>query len=151
VRLFRIAHPDYDAPFNGEGARLFGGRWNPKGVPLLYYASSLALSALEKRAHTPAASLGRLWRVIEIDVPDDEVGTLMHALLPENWRDQPAPDSTKTVGQEWAASLSSLCLKVPSVIIPIESNVLINPVHPKITTARHIRTDDFRFDARLAQ
>lgn len=150
MRLFRIAHPDHDAPFDGEGARLYGGRWNPKGVPLLYYASTLALSALEKRAHTPAASLGRIWRVIEIEVHEDDVSTVPPEHLTDNWRDQPAPDSTRSAGRLWAASLKSLCLKVPSVIIPIESNLLINPLHPHSSRARHIRTVDFRFDSRFA-
>jgi len=150
VKLFRIAHPEFEAPFNGDGARLHGGRWNPKGVPLLYYASTLALAALEKRAHTPAAALGRLWRVIEIEVPDDKVATTASATLPANWREHPAPDATKEVGQQWAASLRSLALRVPSVIVPSELNVLVNPVHPHLRLASHVRTDDFRFDERLA-
>lgn len=127
-----------------------GGGGNPKGVPLLDYAGTRALSALEKRAQTPEAGFGRLCRVIGIEVPDDDVTALSSSQLPEDWHAQPAPDSTRPAGQAWAASLSSLCLMVPSVIIPSESHALINPLQPQLSRALPVRTYDFRCDSRRA-
>lgn len=150
MRLYRITHPDYAFPFDGEGARKYGGRWNPKGVPLLYYATSLALSALEKRAHVPAAALGRLWKVLIIEVPDTVLVRVADADLPADWSNQPAPESAKQFGRQWVESASSLGLLVPSTIIRREYNALLNPLHPDLGKAQQIAIEDFRFDARLA-
>jgi RES domain-containing protein len=151
MRLFRIAHPDFADPFDGEGARRYGGRWNPKGVPLRYYASTLALAALEKRVHTPAAALGRLWTVIHVEVPDRTVTTADPATLPPDWSAHPAPDSAKAFGRAWVQSGASLGLMVPSTIIPGEANVIVNPAHPDLRFAWHVHSERFVFDPRLAQ
>ena len=151
MTLFRIAHPDYVDPFDGEGARRYGGRWNPKGVPLLYYATTLALAALEKRVHTPAAALGRTWKTITIEVPDALVMLANPAGLPTDWADEPAPNSTKRLGNDWVKAGSSLGLLVPSTIIPSELNALLNPVHRDLSQVRHLKTEDFVFDPRLAK
>ena len=149
--LHRIVHPDFPAPFDGEGARLHGGRWNPRGVPMLYYATTLALAALEKRVHVPAPALGRLWLAIAVEVPDALVPLADPAGLPPAWHAQPAPDATKAYGAQWAAALTSLGLRLPSIIIRSEHLALLNPLHPDLRRARHLGTTEFRFDERLAR
>lgn len=151
MKLVRIAHPDYVDPFDGEGARRHGGRWNPKGVPLLYYATTFALAALEKRVHTPAAALGRTWKAITVEVPDALVVLANPAELPTDWDDQPAPNSAKRFGRDWVKAGTSLGLLVPSTIIRVEFNALLNPAHRDLSQVRHLKTEDFVFDPRLAK
>jgi len=150
VRLFRIAQPKFNDPFNAEGSRIHGGRWNPKGTGILYYASTVSLAALEKRVHTPAAALGILWHLIEVDVPDALITTQPVAGLPANWRDHPPPGNVQNIGKQWVQSGVSLGLKVPSVVIPTEMNILLNPTHPDIGSAHAFPPVEFRFDERLA-
>jgi RES domain-containing protein len=150
VRLYRIAHRNYADPFNGDGARIHGGRWNPKGIPMLYYGTTKALSALEKRVHIKAAALAIIWRLIEIEVPTHLVVMVDPATLPADWFVDPAPDSSQVFGRRWVAQATSLGLGVPSTIIQTEFNVVLNPLHPDMAKAKHVGTEDFRFDRRLA-
>lgn len=150
MRLFRIAKPSRaENPFDGEGARLYGGRWNPVGISVVYFSDSLALAALEKRVHMSPLALGLRWAAIEVEASDKLVRKLAPNLLPSNWDAFPALLETQAVGESWVRERQSLGLMVPSAIIPAEHNVLLNLAHPDFPKARHVCTTDFRFDPRL--
>lgn len=151
MKFYRIALPEHADPLNAEGSRRFGGRWNPKEIGVVYYATSRSLAALERRAHVPAAGLGRLWAIIVIEIPDHYVTTISQKDLPKDWSAIPAPESTQTFGRTWHQSKDSVCILVPSTIIPEESNALVNPEHPDASKIKHIGTFDFRYDDRLAR
>lgn len=151
-RLSLARHaPDGATAFSGAGARLYGGRWNSKGVTVAYGAATLSLAALEYLVH---AEVGRLSRV-ELSAcvarcpPEVSVETLPADRLPARWRAAPAPRRLAELGDAWVLERRSALLLVPSAIIPREWNVLLNPAHPDAARLRFGEPEPFRFDARL--
>lgn len=149
IEAVRLISPRYvDGAFDGEGARLYGGRWNSKGISMVYAASSFALAALEMLVHLGDTNLLEgLFVYITASFDEKDVITLDPALLPKNWRDDVR--ITRTVGDEWVTNRASLVFKVPSVVIPAESNYLINPTHPDAGKLRLTAPQPFQFDPRL--
>ena len=137
-------------PLSGRGAELHGGRWNPKGVPCLYLSSSLALATLELLVHLEGRAPAERFVSIEVEIPDEFSGPgLVPDMLPAEWRRFPSPDRLAELGGAWLARRSSPVLTVPSVVVPSESNYLVNPRHPH---ARRVRVESvlpFEFDPRL--
>ena len=115
--------------FDGEGARLQGGRWSNIGTRVVYTAGSLSLAILEILVHLQNTEALSAYVVIRVEFPDNVVDDLDPALLPANWRVSPAPARTMEIGDDWVKESRSAILKVPSVIIPSEHNFLINPGH----------------------
>ena len=138
------------ASFTGEGARLFGGRWNSPGVAVVYTAESQALAALEMVAHLESAELLEYYVAIEVrgEVPFER---LEPAGLPRRWRAFPAPAKLAAIGDAWAAARRSVGLRVPSALIPEEHNFLLNPAHPDFTRLAIGKPVPFRFDRRLVR
>ncbi len=146
--IYRIGSPKFPAG-DGQGAALYGGRWNEKGTPVIYCGASRALCALELLAN--AGRLASEYAIWTIDVPP-RVRTLRMKLeeLPLGW-DSPEPGVfTRAFGTHWAKSLSGpAILEVPSAVLPFETNYVPNPRHPAF---RHITFSDpvpFRCDPRL--
>jgi RES domain-containing protein len=138
------------AAFAGEGARRFGGRWNPVGVPVVYGATTLSLAALEVLAHVDPEEARRYW-VYRIVVPDDAVERLLPAKAPRGWNAARPRPATARVGAKWAASLRSLALLVPSVHVPggEEMNLLLNPRHSRFADLKIEGALPYAFDPRL--
>jgi len=136
--------------FTGDGARLFGGRWNTPGIAVVYTAESQALAALEMVAHLESAELLEHYVAIEVrgDVPFER---LEAAALPRRWQSYPAPAKLAAFGDRWAAECRSVALRVPSVLIPEEHNFLLNPAHPDFARLSTGKPVPFRFDRRLAR
>jgi RES domain-containing protein len=134
--LWRIAKdtPEYRAVnLRGSGAKLTGGRWNSKGMPVVYAASSIALATLETLAHLGDNILIRNAFLVGISVPASvwmQREIITAAELPPTWVAEPPGSTTIEFGDAWLAGMSAPLLLVPSVIIPEEYNVLINPSHP---------------------
>jgi RES domain-containing protein len=145
--LWRIASDtrDYTADdLSGKGAEITGGRWNERGTPVIYTSSNRALAALETIVHLNAGGLPLNRYLVEIIVPDDvwEMAQACdHTTAPVGWDAEPASKTSSHYGMTWARSNASLLLRVPSVIVPEEQNVLINPRHPDLAkiTARKVR------------
>ena len=135
--------------FSGAGARLYGGRWNPRGIGVVYTAGSLALAALEVLVHLEGAQ--RMESYVQIPVEFDASLCLnldLHS-LPSDWADNPAPVSTQALGREWVEAEISAVLGVPSAIVPDEMVYLLNPGHADFAGVEMGRPDSFRFDRRL--
>jgi RES domain-containing protein len=140
-----------DTAFTGEGARLYGGRWNSPGRAVVYTAGSQALAALELLVHLDAAALLLQYVLIEVKLPADaEITESGPALAPE-WRSDPPSTGSQQVGDQWLAEGRTLALKVPSVLIPgpEEGNYLINPEHADFKRCKIGRAIPFVFDERL--
>jgi RES domain-containing protein len=137
------------AAFTGEGARRYGGRWNSKGVPIVYVAQSQSLAALEMLVHLDSGELLKYYVAIPVTFEEHLVSHLDSSSLPKNWKAYPAPNRLHTIGDAWASARKSVVLRIPSVIVPSESNFLLNPAHPdfdKLAIGEPLR---FRFDPRL--
>lgn len=137
--------------FNGEGARLFGGRWNSVGMPMVYAAEHLSLAALEVRVHIDRTSLKKRYKCITFEFDERLMKTLPTDSLPTHWQQEPPPASLQAVGDHWLTSGDSVILAVPSVIIPAEQNYLLNPRHPDFKKVKPGKPTDFSFDYRLFQ
>lgn len=124
MRLYRLgtaAHPVWD----GAGAAAHGGRWNPRGVPVIYAAGSLALAMLERLVQRRGfgATL-----VVEAEVPDGLPVEDLMAAPPADWRTLSSP-AAAAAGGRWLAAGRTALLRVPSAIVPREANYVVNPAH----------------------
>ena len=145
-RLARAVHPALD----GEGARRVGGRWNAPGVPVAYTSSHLSLAALEVLVHTDPALLPRDLTAFEIDVPDDlAVERVEAGTLPDEWVQAAESEACREAGAGWIDAGRSAVLVVPSAIVPVETNVLLNPRHAGAGRVRVTARRPFAFDPRL--
>ena len=138
------------AAFTGDGAARTGGRWNSRGVSVVYTSSTQALAALETLVHLNPPVLFK-YVAIRIQFPEALVETLPTASLPRNWRTEPPPPSTKAIGDTWVWEGRSAILALPSVIIAKELNYLINPAHPGFNTITIGKREPFSFDPRLLE
>lgn len=150
MRLWRITTRKWALDTLCEGARLYGGRWNPIAWPVVYAGATIEICALEKFVHLAGSSHPPLV-LVSIDAPDD--ASLVYrpsmAELPPDWADLPAPASTQEFGRRWIESASGLILFVPSAIIPESRNAVLNPRHPAYRDIRLEIVRDFAFDARM--
>ena len=150
-RAWRIVKEAHAAiAFDGEGARLFGGRWNSRGVRMVYASATLSLAALEALVHlNPPVTL----RYVALPINFDEslLDILPAARLPADWASEPPRSSTQALGDQWVKQARSVVLQVPSAIIPSEPNFLLNPTHPSFRKIRigKPRPFSFSFDRRL--
>jgi RES domain-containing protein len=150
MQVWRISKARYaDAAFSGEGARLYSGRWNPAGVRMVYTSPSLALAAMEFFVHLdPSVAPGDLVSVTATIPASIKVERITIKGLPQDWRAAENP-TLQALGAEWAASLRSAALEVPSVPIEGEWNVLLNPAHPQFAKIHIAAPRHFHFDKRM--
>lgn len=150
MRVFRIAKKQYLQDLSGEGSRLYGGRWNKKGMAMLYFSDSLSTCLLEVLVHLDFKHLTNDFCYIEIEVPDTLIDTKLKLKdLDENWRDNPPRSSTVSLGTAFLKANKKLGLKVPCAILPMASNILINPRHKDIAKLKIIRVADLDINSRL--
>ncbi|OGA62054.1 MAG: hypothetical protein A3G81_03220 [Betaproteobacteria bacterium RIFCSPLOWO2_12_FULL_65_14] len=137
-----------DQAFSGDGARLYGGRWNRKGVPLVYTAASQSLAMLEMLVQDEP--LRARYLMIPARIPKGvRIKHLMNDDLPDDWRDLAAREKLRVIGTEWARKRGTAVLAVPSVVIPSEPNYLLNPLHPEFKRIQIGAPRDFVTDLRL--
>lgn len=134
--------------FIGEGARLFGGRWNSPGVPIVYGSQHKSLAALEQLVHFNPITPNR-FKVFQFQFPDSLIENILLRNLPNDWRQEPPPPSAQQFGNSWARQLRSAVLAIPSIVIPDELNYLLNPAHPDFRKVTIRKPEAFSFDARL--
>lgn len=151
MRVFRLSRKPFSRnPLDGRGGLFASGRWHTSSRLICYASESLALASLEVLVHCDLDLVPPDLVAIEISVPDsvslEELGE--HA-LPRSWRRYPAPAALQRLGNAWLDRGSACVLRVPSAVIPSESNFLINPVHPDVRKLRVTAKSAFRFDPRL--
>ena len=149
--VWRITKLRYaSAAYEGEGARMFGGRWNREGLPVAYAAENLSLAALETLVHVSASQVLPDQVAIPCRIPDElATDAWVEDDLPDDWRTVEGHEELRAMGSDWLANGTSCVLLVPSVVIPEENNVLINPEHPDFSQLDIGETRAFRFDPRL--
>jgi RES domain-containing protein len=136
--------------FTGEGARSVSGRWHHQGIPVIYVSESIALSVLEKFVHLGFDASHIRFVYYKIEIPDSvPIEKLKSADLPDDWTAEPPRNSTKEVGSTWAKKADTVVLRVPSVLVPISWNYLLNPAHRDFKKIRISDPMPFVFDARM--
>ena len=152
MELYRITQEKYASDLSGNGARLFGGRWNSEGLFAMYTSSSRSLALLETLAHTPAKILQeKIYLLVSFYLPDgispEEIDS---DKLTTGWD---APDTrplTKKMGDKFLRNKTGLLLAVPSVLMPEENNYLLNPLHTDIKKLKLMNKRRIHFDTRVA-
>lgn len=150
MRAYRIVKTRRTSmAFDGEGARRTGGRWNSTGTPVVYLASSIALASLEVLVHLDDPALLSAYSVIGLEFEEHLLAGLSPANLPPDWNALPSPPACALLGDEWFKKASTPVLRVPSAVVPLESNFLLNPRHPDFGRIQIGETLPFGFDERL--
>jgi len=150
MRIWRLCRAPYAADaFSGEGARRFAGRWNSRGVPMVYCSSSLALAAIELFVHLEPNLQPSDLVSIAAELPQGEPArTVELAELPEAWWEDDY-DPLRELGDSWIRAKTSLAMMVPSAPLHLEWNVLVNPLHPALKKLKIDPPQPFHFDARM--
>ncbi len=144
MEVFRLCTEAYSA-LDGEGARLYGGRWNSTGRSLVYASEHLSLAVLEYLVHVEPDNLPNNLIWLHIHIPD----TVSKEIYPES--SAPSEIIASKYGDSWVEQNRSLLLIVPSALLPLELNVLINPKHREMKQLKILSKKPFSFDPRLLQ
>ncbi|HTI10864.1 MAG TPA: RES family NAD+ phosphorylase [Puia sp.] len=147
--VYRVGKTRYATDLTGEGARLNGGRWNHKLTACIYTSESRALAVLEYTVNINIEEIPRTLSITTFEIPDTDIQKLSIAKLPGNWKDFPAPFSTKAFGDLLLEAAVSPVIRVPSSIIPEEFNYLLNPAHPASRDFKIVEVKDFVYDVRI--
>lgn len=149
VHAFRLVKAKHAAEaFSGEGARLVGGRWNLPGTPLVYCSESLSLAALETFVHLQPVDQRVRYSWFRVTIPAN-VRIDAPASLPGSWKDSPPSEATQSLGTAWARKADTAVLRVPSILVPGEHNLLLNPRHAQFKRLKMTAPQPFDFDGRL--
>jgi RES domain-containing protein len=148
-RIFKRKHRA--SAFTGEGARRFGGRWNSKGVAVIYTSESVSLAVLEILVHLEMPQMLDAYLIAPVTFEENLLKGVPVGRLPANWKKEPGPVALQTIGDDWLASGASAVLQVPSVIIPSEFNYLLNPSHKDFRHCIWGKPRPFEFDPRLVK
>ena len=138
IEAYRISkEPNPAKAFSGQGAKDWGGRWNSKGVAVIYTAEHRSLSILEVLVHVKGgAGMGRPAISVPFYIyPISYDAALLEELpissLPAGWNSEPPTAASQSFGDAWVSAARSPVLAVPSVIVPEERNYVLNPNHPR--------------------
>jgi RES domain-containing protein len=151
VRVFRICRKAFVRhALDGRGGLFAPGRWHGTRRPIVYSSESLALASLEVLVHCEIDLVPADLVALEILIPKSvTVATLSASKLPRTWRRYPAPSALQRLGNAWLDSVRTCVLRVPSAVIPSESNFLLNPRHPHMARIKILQRFDFHFDQRF--
>ena len=138
------------APFDGEGAYRYGGRWSSPGTRLAYASEHQSLAMLEYFVHLDPEDAPDDLVLATAEVPESLPRQRVEAsALPANWRDAPAPPSLAQIGDEFVNQAKNCLLLVPSALAVSENNWLINPQDSEFKQITINRPQPLRYDPRM--
>ncbi|HMR19037.1 MAG TPA: RES family NAD+ phosphorylase [Sphingobacterium sp.] len=147
MEVYRITIAKFSTELKASGR---AARWNSNDMQMIYTASSRSLACLENVVHRNQLGLSALFRAMIIEIPDDiKIKTIDKSLLHDNWKDFGNMYLTQRIGDIWVSKIETAVLKVPSSIIDVEYNYLINPLHPDFKRIKLLKTEPFIFDERI--
>ena len=145
--VYRLAVEMYKNDLSGDGAKLYGGRWNSAGLSVVYTTENISLAVLEILVRTDVHFIPLIYYLIKIDIPDSiQPHEITTAKLKNEWKDDVG--YTQWMGDEFIKS-NKLLLKVPSAIVDQENNYILNPEHSDFKKINIITVKKFQFDKRL--
>jgi RES domain-containing protein len=149
--VYRLTKGKYKKDLTGKGAELYGGRWNSKGIAMLYTSESRALAFAELAIHLPVGIVPKDYFILSVKIA---TGALIRKIdistLPAGWRSNPSADATQRIGDRFIADNKYLVMQVPSAIVPGDFNYLLNPRHRQMETVTIETVEPFEFDSRFA-
>ncbi|MEZ8959573.1 RES family NAD+ phosphorylase [Vibrio lentus] len=151
ITIYRIVKEKRaDTAMDGNGARLYGGRWNSIGRPAVYVAGSESLAILEILVHLKNTKVLDSYVLFTLELDEEDALLLKNEDLPSNWKEEPAPLETAEIGDQWLSSNNSLALAVPSVVVPRELNYILNINHPNFDKLiKTMKRHEISIDTRL--
>lgn len=150
VRVWRITRKNYASDaFSGEGARLYGGRFNSAGYPAVYTFGSLSLALLESLVQTNNREFFSSCVYFYADIPESIIQEYKTEKLPDGWDAKPCEPVSQQFGDEWLSAGKYAVLKVPSAVLPVEWNYVLNPNHPDFSKVDISDENSSPFDDRL--
>lgn len=147
--VYRVGRTKYANDLDGEGARLFGGRWNHKLTPCIYTSESRALALLEYTANVNIDDIPRALSITAFEIDPAYMLALPIGALPGDWKSAPAPATTRDFGTSLLRKADYGILKIPSTIMEDEFNYLLNPQFRKAVAYSIVSVRDFIYDVRL--
>lgn len=147
--VYRIGITKFAGDLTGEGSRLNSGRWNHKLTPCIYTSESRALALLEYTVNVNIDEIPRALSCTIFEIPDAGINKLKEQELPGNWKEVPAPSSTKDFGTALLKAAKTPVLKIPSLVISDEFNYLLNPLHAGSRNFKILGIKDFVYDVRI--
>jgi RES domain-containing protein len=147
--VYRISSPKYIEDLSGAGSKQYGARWNDKGVAMVYFAESRAMAVMEVLVHLRPEDIDKDFILAEFEISDDSILTINISDLPENWKEESEVETLKEIGNKFIKENKFLIMKVPSVIIEEDYNLVFNPNHPHSNKIKLIEKRIFKFDVRF--
>lgn len=148
--VFRLSKSKFSADLSGKGAEIAGGRWNSKGIPVVYTGDSRALCVAEIAVHTGLGTVPEDYTLVTIKIPDDvAVCEILSEKLQPDWKSFPHNGSTQALGDSLLLKNKCLVIKVPSAVVQGDYNFLINPKHKDFNRIVVLEIVPFSFDKRL--
>lgn len=134
-----------------RGAELAGGRWNRKGVPVLYTSDSPSLAALEILVHTNSIDdLINQYCLFQINIPDEDIEIFDIDDINGDWKTSKYTETTQFLG-DYMLEHNVLAVKVPSIVVSMQCNIVLNGLHPKYNKLKTTDPEPFVFDPRLGK
>ncbi len=146
--VYRLCKKKYSSDLSGNGARRYGGRWNYPGTSLVYTSEVASLAVLEILVHLRIEDASMPFIITTLDI-GNSIKVIEQKDLPKNWQRADGSIYLMNTTKTWIEEQQSVGLKVPSVILPIENNILLNPEHPKFINVKIVAQEEFSFDKRL--
>ncbi|CAL67636.1 RES family NAD+ phosphorylase [Christiangramia forsetii] len=150
MNIYRIAKTKYINDLSGEGARLYGGRWNKKGTAVIYFSEHLSLCVLEMLTRLDYEDLSEGFMFLEAEIPSS---LLSHLPNPEKvslfWRNNPPISNTQEYSSNFLLEKNSLGFSIPSAVLPNERNIILNPFHKDFSSFKILQTGTLELDARI--
>lgn len=147
MTVYHLGQTRYAHLLTGEGAKLFGGRWNKIGQPCIYTSETRSLCVLEYAANVTIEDVANELSFTAYDIPDDSWTSFTAKQLPQDWMEMQASN----ISREWGTQhlQNHLALRLPSVIIPLEYNIILNPLHADFKKVKIKIIEPYSFDKRI--
>lgn len=148
ITVYRFTHPKYNQDLSGNGAKLFGGRWNEIGIPALYTSFTISLALVELFVHKNSFEEIAINELLEITIDDEIAATIDYKKLKKNWKTD--EEYCQFMGTQFLKYENKIALQVPSAIIEEENNLVLNPLAKDFLKKVKIKkVKVFDFDERL--
>lgn len=148
--VFRLSKSKFAYDLSGKGAEIAGGRWNSKGVPVIYTAESRALCVTEIAVHTGLGIIPENYVMVTIEIPDNiKIYEVPNIDLSPDWKSIPHSGSTQLLGDTLLKENKYGVIRVQSAVVQGDYNYLINPNHPDVKSIRIVKVEEFSFDRRM--
>jgi len=148
--VYRLAKAKFSHDLSGKGAEKSGGRWNSRGVSMIYTSDSRALCTTEVAVHMPLGLLPADYKIITVEIPDSvKILVLPLSKLSADWKSIPHSGSTQEIGDNFIRQNKVCVMKVPSAVVQGDFNFLFNPNHRDFLQINIKKIEDFAFDSRL--